>query len=78
MRSGSYNLLKSADGGASWTGKNFSPPGTLTLLSSIPKVPSTIYAGTNGGTGVYKSTDNGNIWTALNRLYRYSGGGPGN
>jgi len=63
---GSYNFLRSADSGASWAGKNFSPPRNINSLVIDPQVPSTIYAGTNGGTGVYKSTDNGNSWTALN------------
>lgn len=63
---GSYNFLKSADSSASWTGQNFNPPRTINALAIDPQTPSTIYAGTSGGTGVYKSIDNGNSWIALN------------
>jgi photosystem II stability/assembly factor-like uncharacterized protein len=63
---GAYNFVKSNNGGANWTGKNLSPPRSINAVVIDPQTPSTLYAGTNGGPGVYKSTDSGTTWTALN------------
>ena len=63
---GSYNFLKSADSGGTWIGKSINPPRDINSLVLDPQTPSTIYAGTTGGVGVYKSTDGGDNWVALN------------
>jgi photosystem II stability/assembly factor-like uncharacterized protein len=62
---GAYNFVKSVDSGTSWVGKNLSPPRNINSIVINPQLPSTIYAGTGGGNGVYKSVDSGNTWSPL-------------
>jgi hypothetical protein len=59
-------VLKSTDGGASWTAVNNGlPPRTVARALAIdPEAPLTLYAGTDGG--VFKSTDGGANWSAMN------------
>src|SRR5439155_19256801 len=60
-----YGVLKSTNGGGSWSAVN---PGLSDLhvygLAIDPQTPSTLYAGTRGG--VFKSTDGGGSWFTAN------------
>jgi photosystem II stability/assembly factor-like uncharacterized protein len=59
-------LFKSGDGGASWAVKSGRPQERqFVSLALDPQTPNTIYAGTAGG-GVFKSTDAGTTWRAVN------------
>ena len=59
-------LLRSTDGGESWSGfGNISDP-FFTLVAD-PTVPTTLYGGNQAGTGLFKSTDSGAHWTAINK-----------
>ncbi|HWS86861.1 MAG TPA: FG-GAP-like repeat-containing protein [Pyrinomonadaceae bacterium] len=53
----------SADGGASWQRGGQPSPSTVVFFTRAivvdPSNPSVVYAGTSGGSGVYKSTDGG-------------------
>src|SRR5437016_2862110 len=40
--------------------------GTVTALAINPATPTTLYAGTFSGAGVFKSTNGGASWTAIN------------
>ena len=62
---GIYALLKSTDGGATWTTIWNAANSGLNTLAIDPVTPTTLYAGLY--TGVYKSTDGGASWnvTAL-------------
>jgi photosystem II stability/assembly factor-like uncharacterized protein len=60
-----YGIVKSTDGGTSWTPIN---QGLLDVSISLLAVPNvdgsgTVYAASNGGEGVFKTTDLGNSWT---------------
>lgn len=58
------NIYKSTDGGNNWS--NTSCPGGYTKALIIdPLDPMIIYAGTLNN-GVYKSTNSGGVWTAMN------------
>ncbi|RIE11789.1 hypothetical protein SMC3_08350 [Candidatus Cryosericum hinesii] len=66
-------LFRSADGGTTWTAVNtgltkHTATGTsiipLNALAIDPAAPATLYAGTDEG--VFRSTDSGNDWTAVN------------
>jgi hypothetical protein len=46
-----------------WT-SNGPESGTINALAIDPKTPTTLYAGTEGG--VFKSTDGGEAWSAVN------------
>ena len=67
-------IFKSADGGASWTAAKTGLylERFISALAIDPMTPTTLYLGTNGGTGqtsddgVFKSTDGGASWTAVN------------
>jgi photosystem II stability/assembly factor-like uncharacterized protein len=61
----SIGLLKSVDGGDSWTAYGDADV-PLTSLAIDPSTPSTIYAGNATGVGVGKSTDGGATWNAIN------------
>jgi hypothetical protein len=59
-------VLKSTDGGASWSPVNGGLTSTnVSALAIDPSTPATIYAGTLDA-GVFKSTDAGGIWTPIN------------
>lgn len=61
-------VFKSIDSGATWvTQNNFGIPGTpqVRALAIDPSTPLTIYAGTTGN-GLFKSTNGGGVWTAMN------------
>jgi photosystem II stability/assembly factor-like uncharacterized protein len=56
-------VLKTTDGGASWTSANSGLPTNNVLALAIdPATPSTLYAGTDAG--VFRSTDGGQSWAA--------------
>ena len=60
-------VIKSADGGASWSLDNHGM--TLTSISLIavhPQDAQTIYAASAGGEGTFRSTDGGDTWDWLN------------
>ena len=56
------NFAKSTDGGANWN-LTLLPGGYVGALAIDPITPSTLYAITGG---VFKSTDSGDNWTAIN------------
>ena len=59
-------VLKTTDGGASWSASNGSlTTVNVTALAIDPSMPSTLYAGTD--VGVFKSTDGGQGWSAARR-----------
>lgn len=59
-------LLRSTDGGESWNAfGNVSDP-FFTLVAD-PTTPTTLYSGNQAGTGLFKSTDSGGHWTAINK-----------
>ena len=64
-------LYKSVDGAATWSNDNYGFTATsccgnsfVNLLAIDPTAPSTIYAGS--GVGVFKSTNGGRTWSAMN------------
>ncbi|MHB8718848.1 MAG: hypothetical protein ACYDAC_08160 [Candidatus Dormibacteria bacterium] len=58
------SMLKSTDGGRSWTALTGAFGNLRVVALAIdPDIPSTLYAGT-ADTGVYKSTDGGQTWLA--------------
>ena len=64
----SANLLKSTDGGGNWAASNDGLGGLpVYALAVDPSDASTLYAGTDGGSGVYKSTNGGATWEALTK-----------
>jgi photosystem II stability/assembly factor-like uncharacterized protein len=76
---GSYTLVASSSGYASATSASFVvtafpwmparaglAPGVLYALAIDPKTPSTIYIGTPEGGGVFKTTNGGTLWSAMN------------
>jgi hypothetical protein len=73
--SGAFGILKSTDGGMTWTGGNGGTTGLplnakFTSIVVDPHTPTTLYAGSTEGTvsgaGLFKSTDGGATWTAIN------------
>lgn len=68
-------FLKSTDGGVTWTSLSDSlpqpdflgvfPPVSLSTFVIDPRQPTTLYVGINGG-GVFRSTDAGKSWAAMN------------
>jgi CSLREA domain-containing protein len=69
IRSSTSNFLQTVDTGGHWSGQFIGPPnGVVNVLVVDPLAPNTMYAGmgSNGGTGVYKSTDGGVNWVGLN------------
>jgi photosystem II stability/assembly factor-like uncharacterized protein len=57
-------ILKSTDGGTSWSAANTGfPLGFGVCLSIDPVTPTTLYAGTSG-TGVYKTTNGATSWSS--------------
>jgi photosystem II stability/assembly factor-like uncharacterized protein len=69
----SSGVLKSTDGGATWTPRASNLPlyANFISLAIDPKSPTTIYAGADGP-GVYKSTDGAATWSPANG---FPGGG---
>jgi photosystem II stability/assembly factor-like uncharacterized protein len=57
-------VLKSTDGGQSWTRARTDFPAWVNDLAIVPAQPSTLYAATYGG--AYRSTDAGVHWTPWN------------
>jgi len=56
-------ILKTVDGGATWTITNGTlPTRNVWVLAIDPSMPDTVYAGTDAG--VFKSTDGGQSWVA--------------
>jgi hypothetical protein len=62
-RSGLFGVVKSTDGGDSWTTSSFGLTAVRTLILD-PTHPTTLYAGT--ADGVLQSTDSGTNWTSIN------------
>jgi len=61
-----HPLLKSTDGGATWSDSNNGLPESMLRAVAIdPRNPSILYAGNPGG-GVFKSSDGGTTWSAMN------------
>jgi photosystem II stability/assembly factor-like uncharacterized protein len=56
------DVLKSADGGTTWSGSRLTDLGGVSAVAIEPLNPTTIYAGTSGVGGVLKSTDGGTTW----------------
>ncbi len=62
----SEGVLKSTDGGRTWTAADTGLPDTgVTTMAIDPAAPQTLYAGTDSS-GVFKSTDGGNSWSPAN------------
>ncbi|MEW6296455.1 MAG: hypothetical protein AB1671_01770 [Thermodesulfobacteriota bacterium] len=61
-------VLKSTDGGVTWTATNFPDLG-VSIVRLDPTNPAILYAGTTGS-GVFKSTDRGMNWAAMNNGLR--------
>ena len=62
-------VFKSTDGGSTFTPQNnfgAGPVPAVRALAIDPATPSTIYAGTSTGDRLYKSTNGGGSWTAMN------------
>jgi photosystem II stability/assembly factor-like uncharacterized protein len=57
-------ILKTIDGGDSWSTKSLGNLSIVLSLAIDPVTPTTLYAGTT--MGVFKSTDGGDNWTTLN------------
>jgi photosystem II stability/assembly factor-like uncharacterized protein len=63
---GPDRVLKSSDGGVTWTAAAAGLPGsTVKVLVIDPASPQTLYAGNDGG-GVFKSTNGGDSWFDIN------------
>lgn len=61
-----HPLLKSTDGGATWSDSNSGLPESMLRAVAIdPRNPSILYVGNPGG-GVFKSDDGGTTWSAMN------------
>src|SRR6185436_8804049 len=60
-----YGLIRSTDGGASWTA-SLNPPGELVLGFDVSKQNANlIYANLQSGQRARKSTDGGATWTSI-------------
>src|ERR1700693_4783629 len=59
-------LLRSTDGGESWNAFGSVSDPFFTLVAD-PTPPTTLYAGNQAGTGLFKSTDSGAHWTTINK-----------
>jgi len=58
-----YYMFRTTDGGASW--KACSGDIQKNIGRSIVRTPNAIYSGTDYGSGVYKSVDNGTTWAKI-------------
>lgn len=68
---GPSRLIKTTNGGGSWSTVLFSPDGPEFVAVAVdPSSPSTVYAATDGevafGGALYKTTDGGSTWTLKN------------
>jgi photosystem II stability/assembly factor-like uncharacterized protein len=59
------NLVKTVDGGSSWTPASSGLNSCLVALAIDPSNPSTIYVVGEGGAGVFRSTDGGASWRSI-------------
>jgi photosystem II stability/assembly factor-like uncharacterized protein len=67
-------LLKSTDGGSSWTKLHVGvdPKGPLVALGISAQDPATVYTAGYGGSGVYRSRDAGSTWSNVSGNIRGS------
>jgi Uncharacterized protein related to plant photosystem II stability/assembly factor len=65
LAASTVGLLRSTDGGESWSGYGNVSDSFFTLVTD-PTSSTTLYAGNIAGTGVFKSTDSGAHWTTIN------------
>src|SRR5262249_17434372 len=73
----SAGVIKSTDGGGSWTTLTSGLPGRVSLLAIDPAAPSTLYSTFRGYPtlgGLFKSSDSGNTWAApgLSNVYIFA------
>ncbi len=61
----SGNIFRSVNSGVTWTNISVLPILNINYAFTIVKVGGSLFAGTNGN-GVYRSSDNGATWLALN------------
>jgi hypothetical protein len=63
-------LLKSNDGGASWSVTGLANSGGITAIAVDPQTSSTVYASQTSGSGsaVFKTVDGGQSWSAISSL----------
>jgi photosystem II stability/assembly factor-like uncharacterized protein len=57
-------IYRSSDSGATWSAVIIGLPGGIRALAIDPKIPSTIYAGSDDS-GIYKSPDSGGSWISV-------------
>ncbi len=65
LAASTQGLLRSADGGETWGGYGNVNASFFTLAAD-PASATTLYAGNIAGSGIYKSTDGGAHWVAIN------------
>ena len=68
-------VFKSVDAGANWTAAFINNANIINALAIDPNTPATLYAATNRG--LFKSTNSGVSWTALNFGLNFTAGANG-